>query len=50
MAAELRNGYGETPSWEPTRPRLRLRPLLVGRRRLLQGDPAAPGPDERVEA
>ena len=29
MAAELGNGYGETPSWEPARPRLRLRRLLV---------------------
>ncbi len=29
MAAELRKAYGETPSWEPARPRLRLRRLLV---------------------
>ena len=41
MVAGLRNGYGETPSWEPARPRLRLRRLLVGWRRLLPGDPAA---------
>lgn len=41
MAAALRNGYGETPSWEPARPRLRLRRLLAGRLRLLQRDPAA---------
>jgi uncharacterized membrane protein YvlD (DUF360 family) len=30
MAAEPTKGYGETPSWEPARPRLRLRRLLVG--------------------
>jgi uncharacterized membrane protein YvlD (DUF360 family) len=29
MAAEPTKGYGETPSWEPARPRLRLRRLLV---------------------
>jgi uncharacterized membrane protein YvlD (DUF360 family) len=29
MTAELRNGYGQKPSWEPARPRLRLRRLLV---------------------
>jgi len=50
MTAELTNGYGQKPSWEPARPRLRLRRLLVAWRRLLQGDPAAPGLDERVEA
>ncbi|MCX6374393.1 MAG: phage holin family protein, partial [Actinobacteria bacterium] len=30
MATEPTKGYGETPSWEPARPRLRLRRLLVG--------------------
>jgi len=30
MAAEPTKGYGATPSWEPARPRLRLRRLLVG--------------------
>ena len=29
MAAELGDGYGKTPAWEPARPRLRLRRLLV---------------------
>ena len=29
MAAELSKAFGETPSWEPARPHLRLRHLLV---------------------